>query len=247
MNGNGLKSFTFHAEDEIDKSYDIKELEEELRKANLAVTEPNNLKSAFKEIEELLKKILLSEPKLVGGSVESKENAEQSKFETFDSKEYHSNIKKSEFECLGTQKISFADTQLLKCRQKYNNILVYGAQVTVEVDDDNNLLSINSMIADSIGKVSPVPEIKQKEDIKDLIQKQTGHNLEDVNITPTLCYYFDSTNKKWRLVYLVEKKLNQTDAPIKFELIPEMVDYLVDAHKGKLVSQLPRVKTFQKV
>ncbi|MDJ0799121.1 MAG: hypothetical protein QNJ51_20260 [Calothrix sp. MO_167.B12] len=270
MSKNGLRNFTFHTEDAIDETSryqkyysDIEKLATALKKVDLAVLETKKWKSAFQEqgIEKLLKELLRKALSLEykhdlprgwkpdtgnPGFIQPNSTIKASAYPRFKS-ERSQTVENSEFECLGTQEIRFTHTQLVKYQQKYNGIPVYGAQVTVEVDDENELLSINSMIADSIDTVSPEPKIKQEKDIKAAIWEQTGHDLTEISINCTLYYYFDSKGQEWRLVYLVGRKLNQMNAPVKFELMPEMVDYLVDAHRGDWVSQLPRVKTLKKL
>jgi Zn-dependent metalloprotease len=44
----------------------------------------------------------------------------------------------SEFESIDTQWLNLTNTRIVKFRQKYKNIPVYGAQVIVEVDDNND-------------------------------------------------------------------------------------------------------------
>lgn len=163
----------------------------------------------------------------------------------------------TQLEGIAIETWKLVNTHTIKFRQKYQDIPVYGALVTVEVDENNELLAINSAIGDPIKICNGVdghPKIKSDQ-IKDLIEEQTKRDLTKSDLKPTLYYYFDSTdseNKKhtpedgcWRLVYLVENQLKDTSIPFQFESIPEMVDYVIDAHTGKLVSELPRVKTIQ--
>ncbi len=233
MSKNGLRSFIYHAEDEDkpsqSKPYALNKLAETLKKVKLGRKTDNWKGKLQEEFEYWLNKTVLQESEAVRNFVASN----------------YKQTETSKLECLNIQKIRLTHTHLVKCQQKYNGIPVYGAQVTVEVDADNNeLLAINSFIANSIDKVDPSPKIQLYE-LQDLIKEKTGHDLRDINITPTLYYYFDPGSEKWRLVYLVEKRLHDKDAPFKSELIPYMVDYLIDACTGELVSQLPRVKTLK--
>jgi Zn-dependent metalloprotease len=64
-------------------------------------------------------------------------------------------------------------------------------------------------------------------------------------LTPRLYYYFDSNGNRWRLVYIIE------DVPIKRpdkagsvpNRVPFIMDYIIDAHTGALVAELPRTAT----
>lgn len=125
--------------------------------------------------------------------------------------------------------------------QKYDNISVYGARVTLEIDEDNQLLAINSAIGVDI-VVDSHPTIKSG-NLNSLIESQTGRDLNDSHITSAPYYYFDIKNNYWRLVYFVENKLKDATKFCGLDKIQERVDYVIDAHSGDIVSQIPRFTT----
>jgi Zn-dependent metalloprotease len=138
---------------------------------------------------------------------------------------------------------TFKSVKILKASfsQKYNNVSVYGAKVTVEVDKDNKLLAINSAMGVDIN-VNPSPTIKSS-NLKSLIESQTGRNLNDSHLTSHPYYYFDSKNDYWRLVYFVENNLKDRTKFCGLEKMQERVDYIIDAHAGDIISQHPRFTT----
>src|SRR5260370_39593930 len=52
----------------------------------------------------------------------------------------------SEFKSLGTETIPLIDTTTVKFRQTYDKIPVYGSRVTVELDNSNEFVSLNSAL-----------------------------------------------------------------------------------------------------
>ena len=155
-------------------------------------------------------------------------------------------VAESEFESIDTQNKSFTHTLKYKFRQKYQDIPVYGSQVTVELDeDDREFIAINSAIGGQID-TNASPKLKPDE-VKAKIWEKTGNDLRDNDLTPNLYYYFDSRKNYWRLVYIVENRPKKTEKLQHSEKSTyELVDYVIDAHNGELVSKLPRMRTVQK-
>src|ERR1700675_2201195 len=98
----------------------------------------------------------------------------------------------SEFKTLGTETVSLTATKTVKFRQTFNKIPVYGSLVTVELDDANNLVSINSSLGEPKG-VSPVAKLAPADAVK-AVQKYPGYKKDLENIVPHLYYYFDNPN-----------------------------------------------------
>lgn len=224
MNRNGMKTFTFHTEDK-DSISNISGIDELVDVLKRAYSEGKKLIDMFKELADSLMALLGStmeiQPKR--GFVTTSEP-----------------IPMSQLEGVGIKTWKLTETHTIKFRQKYRDIPVYGAIVTVEVGDNYDLIAINSAIGDPIG-IDAHPKYNSHQ-LKDVIYKQTKHDLKNSEITPTLYYYFDTNKKRWRLVYLVENHLPKIDSLPKYETVPEMVDYVIDAHTGELVSELPRIK-----
>jgi Zn-dependent metalloprotease len=142
----------------------------------------------------------------------------------------------SEFKSLGTETIPLTGTTTVKFRQNFRNVPVYGSLVTVELDEANKLVGINSAIATPKG-VNPIAKISPDDAVK-AVAKYPGHKKKLDGIVPRLNFYYDGT--KWRLVYILE------DVPVVPEgkgRSPVLMDYVVDAHTGKVVHALPRTPT----
>lgn len=148
----------------------------------------------------------------------------------------------SEFKSLGTETLPLTNTKTVKFRQAYNKIPVYSSLVTVELDEHNDCLAINSALGVPSG-VSPVAKVSPAEAVKKTVKlagRQPGREL-----TPRLNYYFDRKANRWRLVYIMEdvpvKRLEKTEGQPKG--VPFLMDYFIDAHTGALVAELPRTAT----
>jgi Zn-dependent metalloprotease len=153
----------------------------------------------------------------------------------------------SEFKSVGTESVPLTGTKTVKFRQTLNKIPVYGSLVTVELDDDNNLVSIGS----SLGKpadVDPVARIAAAAAVK-AVDKYPGYRKRLDGIVPRLNYYFDQAGSKWRLVYIFEDVPVSSSAAKKDEthIAPRFMDYVVDARSGKVVAELPRTSSMASV
>ncbi|MFS8085258.1 MAG: hypothetical protein ACMG6H_06475, partial [Acidobacteriota bacterium] len=144
----------------------------------------------------------------------------------------------SAFQSLGAEAIPLTGTTVVKFRQAFNKIPVYGSLVTVELDQDNECLAINSTLGTPAGvnhvaKVSPADAMK-------VAAKCAGQSIRDLNQTPRLYYYFDQDGKRWRLAYIIEDVVQRRP-----KVLPEgrsdaaRKDYVVDANSGRLLAELP--------
>lgn len=149
----------------------------------------------------------------------------------------------SEFKSLGAEAVPLTGTTIVKFRQMFNKIPVYGSYVTVELDKSNACLGINSTMGTPkgvrhIAKISPAEALE-------VAARASGQVATRLADTPRLYYYFDQGGAKWRLAYIIEDvpqakrkldKLARGDALRK--------DYVVDANTGRLLAELPRTPTF---
>ncbi|MEW8026921.1 MAG: M4 family metallopeptidase [Candidatus Thiodiazotropha sp.] len=150
----------------------------------------------------------------------------------------------AEFKSLGVEQIPFTKTQTVKFRQYYRKIPVYGSIVTVEVDQENSLVSLNSSVGEP-ANVDNQAAIAPKHALAIIREdaNRTGH----LDATPRLYYYFDEVASRWRLVYIVEDVFVQAVSPAggdeEAHNLPEFFDYVVDAATGEIVEKLPRTQT----
>ncbi|MFM0351588.1 M4 family metallopeptidase [Paraburkholderia sp. RL17-347-BIC-D] len=148
----------------------------------------------------------------------------------------------SDFQSLGTETVPLTGTTIVKFRQTFNKIPVYGSLVTVELDKGNECLAISSSLGTPKGvrhvaTVSPVEALK-------VAAKESGCTVGSMNQTPRLYYYFDQDNVTWCLAYIIEdvarRKRKMTD---RLDFDAPLKDYVVDAHSGRLLAALPRTAT----
>ena len=149
---------------------------------------------------------------------------------------------KAEFRSLGAEAVPLTGTTMVKFRQEFNKIPVYGSLVTVEVDRKNRCLGINSSLGTPKG-VRHIAKISPEQALA-VAAKASGQPLSQLTNTPRLHYYFHPDDSTWRLAYIVEnvrqrrRKVlggGRSDAVLK--------DYVVDARSGSLLAALPRTST----
>jgi Zn-dependent metalloprotease len=152
----------------------------------------------------------------------------------------------SEFKSLGVETLPLTNTRTVKFRQTYNKIPVYGSLVTIELDEKNACLAINSALGEPSG-VNPVAKVSPAEVLK-TAAAAAGYGKQMPSTTPRLFYYFDTKTRRWRLVYMIE------DVPVRKagkrsmkNPAPVVMDYVIDAHSGKLVAEKPRTPSLAQV
>ena len=140
---------------------------------------------------------------------------------------------------------------MVKFCQYYRRIPVYGSLVAVELDKKNELISINSTLTeptnvDAVASVAPA-------DVLQTVVRASGADPQSLEATPSVYYYFDREAQRWRLVYImrdVPKTKGSQDVEaatagvsnrrVQSPGLPKAFDYVVDAHSGDLVAELPR-------
>ena len=150
----------------------------------------------------------------------------------------------SDFTAVSTETVPLTGTRTVKFRQTLNGVPVYGTLVTVELDQNNALVSLDS----SLGKpdVDPVASVSPADAVT-AAGAYPGFNPSLEGIVPQLNYWYDPAATKWRLVYILENVRVTTDQATMREADresglepPRLVDYIVDAHSGEVVSVAPR-------
>ena len=154
----------------------------------------------------------------------------------------------AELKSLGVEKLAFAGTQAVKFRQHVHKIPVYGSLITVELDADNNFMAVNSSVGEFSG-VDPVAKLSPAQAI-DAVGQWAGHGAGHQLTNPAkLYFYFDQGKAKWRLVYIVEDVLRKAarDKQNPLAELPEYSDFVLDAHTGEHVDELPRTQTMAEI
>ena len=147
----------------------------------------------------------------------------------------------SEFRSLGAEAVPLTGTTTVKFRQEFNKIPVYGSLVTVELDKNNRCLGINSSLGAPAG-VRHVARISPQKALA-VAGKAAGQPPSSLKNTPRLHYYFHLDDSTWRLVYIVENVRPRKRKVLRDGGDAVVKDYVVDAHSGKLLAELPRTST----
>jgi Zn-dependent metalloprotease len=145
----------------------------------------------------------------------------------------------ADFKLLGTDVLALTGTKSVKFRQIFNKIPVYGSLVTVELDENNRLLGINSALG-APEKVDPVAEVSPANALRAV--RDSGGS-PDENAVGRLVFHFDdrAAPPRWRLCYLFEDvPLSRESASDDDHVLP-IYNYLIDAHEGAVVLRIPRV------
>lgn len=144
----------------------------------------------------------------------------------------------SEFRSLGTETIPLTNTTTVKFRQTFDKIPVYGSLVTVELDNKNELVSLNSALGqpkdvDPVAKISPAEALSA-------IRKYPGYRKQLDGLVPHLYFYFEKKRAKWHLAFFVEDVPVEREKGEKGKSSPLYMDYVVDARNGSVIDELPR-------
>jgi len=152
----------------------------------------------------------------------------------------------SEFRSLGASAVPLTGTTVVKFCQTFNKIPVYGSLISVELDDKNEFLGINSSLGTPTGvqhiaKVSPARALA-------VAASASGYAARALSQTPRLYYYFDEATQRWHLAYIIEdvpQRSRQVTKGGRSDALRK--DYVVDAQTGKLLAELPRTPTMAAV
>lgn len=146
----------------------------------------------------------------------------------------------SEFRTLGTEALPLTGTTTVKFRQLSRRIPIYGSLVTVELDDDNALISINSTLGEPT-RVSPVATVSPAQALE-VAARHAGYTGDPPNVTPRLHFYFEPAEQQWHLAYIAENVAQRDQGT---GMPPGLFDLVVDAHSGELIAKLPRTQSMQ--
>jgi bacillolysin/neutral peptidase B len=149
-----------------------------------------------------------------------------------------------EYKVIGTETVPLTRTTFVKFAQYYRRIPVYGSLITVELEEDNSLLSMRSAVGEPT-EVDPVATISPAGAMA-TIRHDSG--AETYAEPPKLFYYFDeqADHGRWRLVYIatnVRRTPSGEGTDGHLAGIPEFLDYVVDAHSGDVVARLSRTQS----
>ena len=146
----------------------------------------------------------------------------------------------SNFKSLGVETVPLTGTKVVKFRQQVKGIPVFGSLVSVELDNNNEMVSLNSNMAEPdvpsyVARISPHDALKR-------IAAAAGYGRELPEGIPTLNLFLDHKGK-WHLAYIVEDVRSRKKGKTTVKEFPLVHDYVIDALTGALVAELPRTPT----
>ena len=139
----------------------------------------------------------------------------------------------SDFKSLGVETVPLTGTTVVKFRQQVHGIPIYGSLISVELDDNNDMVSLNSNLAapdvkSFLARISPADALTK-------VAAAAGYGRERPQVVPALSLLLDSKGK-WHLAYIAENVHSRK----KEQSGPLVYDFVVDALTGALVAELPR-------
>lgn len=150
--------------------------------------------------------------------------------------------RKVEFKPVGTETIPLTGTQTVKFRQFYGKVPVYGSLITVELDEQNCLLGMSSAMGEP-QNIDPVARVAPAEAL-DMMRARVGGQIAEPAPVPELHFYFDPRTSGWRLVYVMQNVAVLPRGDGESGGGPaRLVDYILDAHSGETVVELPRIQS----
>ena len=150
----------------------------------------------------------------------------------------------------GVQEVPQLHTRLVKFEQVRNSVPIFGTNAIVELSAARELVSVNADVAD-VGPVSSVASISAADALKS-IAALTEQQLDIAALdAPQLVYYNPEGEQTWHLAYyfrsvpaapkdFVESATDHASSSHGFGSSPRSdypeLDYLVDAHDGKILN-----------
>ena len=110
---------------------------------------------------------------------------------------------------------------------------------------------VDKKVDDAIFQTSSRPNIKDERDLKEALYKVLGEVVKEIDLNPTLYYYYDVSHKqegKWRLVWVTNiptKEFERIKGEDFQDFLSKLADYIVDAESGKIVDTLSHVRSWR--
>ena len=143
----------------------------------------------------------------------------------------------STFELADTNYSEITGNRIVRFNQSLKGVRIYGSSVTVELDQNNELVALNSALGEP-QSVAPTPTISSA-DAQNIVRGFANPPVDFALPEPELVYYLETEEDEWHLAFfmpeVVSSAMGRDDAP------PLLADYLVDAHSGEIIAVLPRM------
>jgi Zn-dependent metalloprotease len=163
---------------------------------------------------------------------------------------------------VSVQEVPKTNTRLVKFEQTQSKIPIFGSLAVVELSADGkrDLVSIDAELAE-VGQLSPLANVSPLDAVKS-VAEFTGvdpKTIEQVD-APHLTYFFEEEAGIWHLAYFLRnmpaapKELRDEAASSNWRghglgksprTLHPLIDYLVDAHSGKVIFYYPAAPMIQ--
>ena len=137
------------------------------------------------------------------------------------------------------------------CKVDGLEIPIYGSSVVAEAKDREITLSsaqVDKKVADAIFQPPSRLKIKNGQELKRFLSEQLGSVFEEIDLNPTLYYYYDVSQKegKWRLMWVTDiptKEFERIEGEDFKDFLSKLADYIVDAESEEIVRTLSHVRS----
>jgi len=226
MPNNGLVSFSLHQHDD---PFD------EIRSINLAVAETNFAVKNKKDLNPEAVALKYLENAL------SQQTGAMEEFTALTSTD-RTNV---QFRPITTEYIPFTENKLVKFRQSVNNLDVYGSVANIEMDRDNNFVSVNSSLVRELDPNGPATISPAQ--ARNIASQYFKRDLPE-SINPSLCFYF--FGEVWKLVYMLREvevlpDVNEAQPLDTDHEPPVLMNIVIDAREGKVLLAVPAMINFR--
>ena len=128
-------------------------------------------------------------------------------------------------------------------------IPIYGSSVVAEAKGKEITVSsaqVDKKVADPIFQTPSQLKIENEGELQRFLSEQLGPVFKEIDLNPTLYYYYDISHKqegKWRLVWVTDIPTKQFEHIEGKDFLSKLADYIVDAKSGEIVDKLSHVRS----
>ncbi len=131
-------------------------------------------------------------------------------------------------------------------------IPIYGSSVVAEAKGKEITVSsaqVDKKVADPIFQTPSQLKIENEGELQRFLSEQLGPVFKEIDLNPTLYYYYDVSHEqkgKWRLVWVTNiptKEFERIKGKDFQDFLSKLADYIVDAESGKIVDTLSHVRS----
>lgn len=147
-----------------------------------------------------------------------------------------------EFKLQDVRAFKRTGTTTIRFRQYYQDVPLYGSMAIIELNKERELVSLNSAIAEPFDLEASARI--NKDEVLEIVSDAAGHSSQkELNAEQIHLYFFFDSNSgsRWRLVFITPNVVKHNVTNQDF-LMPEVVDYVVDANSGDIIAELPRTQ-----